>query len=144
MSLRESGDIFSVVNELDKISTIILPPEDMPENIAQLQAKQNPYFQPSIEHEHPEINKYGSMLNNYKAVVSVDSYRMASEREMLSSQYSSVASTIIDDKHKIKRSKNEPISVNSANRNFIVRNASNKKRGGKGGKPVFPTDFFGN
>lgn len=141
VALKEPGDIFSVVNELDKISTILLPPEDTPENLAQHKSKQNPYFkQPDYD-----INsKYGSMLNNYQQTAGLDSHRKVIERDMLSSQYSSVASTIANDKHMVMMSPADSNHGKGTNRNFIIRNVSNKKRGGKNGKRVFPKDFFTN
>jgi hypothetical protein len=90
------------VKELDKISSILLPPEDVEiNNMNHFCTKQNPYF---ITNDEEYLNQYdfGSMLKSYQQVSPNEFYKFMSEREMLSSQYSSVASTIIADKHRAK------------------------------------------
>lgn len=136
--LKDSGEVYSIVNELDKISTILLPPEDTPDNMMQHSAKRNPYF--VIPKDNIHYNNYESMLNNYQRVANNDTNRILSDRDMLSSQYSSVASTIVD-KPNGRRLSNDHKSINNVNRNFIIRNVSNKK---KSGRRVFPKDFFSN
>lgn len=136
--LKDSGEVYSIVNELDKISTILLPPEDTPDNMMQHSAKRNPYF--VIPKDNIHYNNYESMLNNYQRVANNDTNRILSDRDMLSSQYSSVASTIVD-KPNGRRPSNDHKSINNVNRNFIIRNVSNKK---KSGRRVFPKDFFSN
>lgn len=98
LSLQENQHIGSVVNELDMISTILLPPEDnIQDNLQQYRAMNNPYFtmKPSKD---PQQYKFGSMLNNYQRVAGYENYRFVSERDMLSSQYSSVASVVAPEK----------------------------------------------
>jgi len=131
----------SIISELDKISTIFLPPEDStPENVLNYKTKENPYFnKPSYENIQ---HRFGSMIKNYQQIASPEPNRFIAERDMLSSQYSSVASTIVQEKPRQKELSPDNRSGNSQNRNFIIRKVSQKKRGGKNGGRVFPTDFF--
>lgn len=109
------------------ISTILLPPEDtVPENIMHTKAKDNPYFK-TKPHENWHKYQIGSMINNYQQVAENQFHRFLSEREMLSSQYSSVASTIAPEKPKIKESSPSLRSLSNSNHNFMIRNKGHKR-----------------
>lgn len=141
LSLKDENDIGSFVNELDMISTILLPPEDvLPENMIHIKTKENPYFNHRGEEDYHQ-QRFASMLHNYQQVPNSEFYRFMYERDLLSSQYSSVASTIAQDKQRKKDSSPGIRSNSNSNRNFIIRQVSQKKKG-KGGKSVFPKDFF--
>ena len=142
LSLKDENDIGSFVNELDMISTILLPPEDvLPENMVHTKAKENPYFNHRGAEDNQHQQRFASMLHNYQQVPTSEFYRFMYERDLLSSQYSSVASTIAQDKNRKKDSSPGIRSNSNSNRNFIIRQVSQKKKG-KGGKNVFPKDFF--
>lgn len=126
-SLRSQEQIGSVVKELDKISSILLPPGDADmNNMNHFNAKQNPYFI-SNEDEYAHQHNLGSMLKCYQQVSPNEFYKFMSEREMLSSQYSSVASTIVGDKHRTK-DHSPKITI------------GDRREHGK--KKPFPWDFF--
>ena len=142
-SIKDNSKLSSAWNDLDMISTILLPPEDIiHEDLRQVKMKNNPYFTLN-QNLNRDVYKQGSMLSNYQQVVGNDNYRFLSERELLSSQYSSATSTIIPENRQIRRNDVSPSlkSMNWIKKNFIIRNVSNRKRG-KGGKSVFPSDFF--
>lgn len=119
----------------------MLPPEETPGNLQNNKIKKNPYFM--VPTNDKISYKYGSMLNNYQHIAVNDPYKIASEMDMLSSQYSSVASTIVADKHRRDIS-NSQKSISQINRNFIVKNSSSKQKLGRSGRKVFPKDFFSN
>ncbi|MGK0368131.1 MAG: hypothetical protein ACI9QD_001272 [Thermoproteota archaeon] len=129
-----------MVNELDMISTILLPPDNTPENKMQINPKQNTYFKPPNEEDWKKY-KYGSLMRDYQKVSGNQVYKIWQERDVLSSQYSSVASTIVPDRNFVKDLSPSLKSMNNINRNFIIRQVSHKTKG-KGGKRLFPKDFF--
>ena len=63
------------------------------------------------------------------------------ERDMLSSAYSSVASTIVPDYQRMNKKLNNKNKVQHKNQRFTLKHI-NKKAKGRGGKNIFPTDFF--
>jgi hypothetical protein len=129
-----------MVNELDMISTILLPPEDTTESILRINPKQNTYFkQKNVEDSHQY--RFGSMMRDYQQVSSNQFYKLLKERDILSSHYSSVASTIGPVKNNFKDSSPSMKSMNNINRNFILRQVAQKTKG-KGGRRLFPKDFF--
>jgi hypothetical protein len=139
-SLKAGNAIGAFVNELDKISSIMLPPEETIQNATlQSHVKQNPYFAPTPVEAMHEYD-FGSLIRDYQKVSGNQFYKILKEREMLSSQYSSVASTIVPDRQRQKES-SPSVRSNSSQRNFIIRKVSHQKKG-KGGKRHFPKDFF--
>lgn len=140
MSLKENDDIRSIVNELDMISTILLPPEDTTENILHINPKQNTYFKKKTLEDLNEY-RFGSMMKDYQQVSSNQFYKLLKDRDILSSQYSSVASTIGPEKNRFKDWSPSMKSMNNINRNLILKQVSQKTKG-KGGRRLFPKDFF--
>ena len=123
MSMKED----SVVNELDMISTILLPPEDgITDELTHFRTKNNPYF---MLNTNEELQQYHlqSMINNYQQVAGNKLNRIMAEREMLSSQYSSVASTIAVERPKIKDMSPSQSSMRTSNRNFVFKNGYGKR-----------------
>lgn len=117
----------SIVNEMDMISTILLPPEDaIPDHMQTVNALQNPYF---IMKDNSDWHQYhfASMLNNYQQVTGNQYHRLMADREMLSSQYSSVASTIAPERPRMKESSPSLTSLSKANRNFSIKNGVGKR-----------------
>lgn len=113
-SFNNNSKVSSALNELDMISTILLPPEDIiQEDSNQIKMKNNPYFTLN-QNLHRDIYKQGSMLSNYQQVVNNENYRFLSERELLSSQYSSATSTIIPENVHMRRNEVSP-SLKSMN-----------------------------
>ena len=102
---------------------------------AGLSTKKNTYF---VNEEDQEWNqrRYESMIKNYQQVSPRDFYQFRSEREMLSSQYSSVAS-IIQDKCINNVEHNIMDSSIKSKKNLVIKQVNFKKIGKKG-KRVFP------
>ena len=83
-------------------------------------------------------NKQAEYPHNARSIY----YQSVQERDLLSSAYSSVASTILPDRQLKKKESSPSIrSSISKNQKYQLKHI-NKKAKGKGGKQIFPKDFF--